>query len=110
MKSTPVMSDMGRTIRSVSIELQPWTKDDLPLVQALLGDPVMMEHLGGPEAPERIAERHQRYVGDPGVFKIVADGAAAGWVGYWEHEWQGEQIYEIGWSVLPAHQGRGAAG
>jgi RimJ/RimL family protein N-acetyltransferase len=104
------MSDMGRTIRSVSIELQPWTQDDLPLVQALLGDPVMMEHLGGPESPERIAERHQRYVGDPGVFKIVVDGAAAGWVGYWEHEWQGEQIYEIGWSVLPAHQGRGAAG
>ncbi len=46
-----------------------------------------------------------------GTFRIVegASGAAAGWVGYWEHEWRGETIYEIGWSVLPEFQGRGIA-
>ena len=93
----------------MSISLEPWTDDDLPLVQALLGDPVMMEHLGGPEDPDRIVERHARYLGNPGVFKIVVDGVGAGWVGFWEHAWQGEQIYEIGWSVLPAFQGRGVA-
>jgi RimJ/RimL family protein N-acetyltransferase len=93
----------------VTVRLEPWTEDDLPLVQALLGDPVMMEHLGGPESPEKIVERHGRYVGAPGVFKIVVDGVSAGWVGFWEHEWQGEQIYEIGWSVLPGFQGRGVA-
>src|SRR4051812_4244045 len=103
------MSDIGRTIRVVGISLAPWTKDDLPLVQALLGDPVMMEHLGGPEAPDKIVERHARYVENPSSFKIVVDGVGAGWVGFWEHEWQGEQIYEIGWSVLPAFQGRGVA-
>ena len=101
---------MRRTIRAVSIAIEPWAEDDLPLVQALLGDPVMMEHLGGPEDPDKIVARHRRYLGDPGIFKIVVDGVGAGWVGYWEHEWRGEQIYEIGWSVLPAFQGRGVAG
>jgi RimJ/RimL family protein N-acetyltransferase len=93
----------------VTIRLEAWTEDDLPLVQALLGDPAMTEHLGGPEAPEKIVERHRRYVDTPTAFKIVVDGVGAGWVGYWEHEWQGQQIYEIGWSVLPGFQGRGIA-
>jgi RimJ/RimL family protein N-acetyltransferase len=93
----------------VSIQLELWTEDDLPLVQALLGDPVMTEYLGGPEAPDKIVERHARYVGAPGCLKIVVDGVGAGWVGYWEHEWQGEEIYEMGWSVLPGFQGRGVA-
>ena len=29
--------------------------------------------------------------------------------GYWERTWQGEEVYEIGWSVLTAYQGRGIA-
>jgi RimJ/RimL family protein N-acetyltransferase len=101
---------MRRTIRRVTVRLEPWGEDDLPLLQALLGDPAMMDHLGGPEAPEKIVERHGRYLGAPGVFKVTLDGAGAGWVGYWAHDWQGESIYEIGWSVLPAFQGRGVAG
>ena len=46
------------------------------------------------------------------MFKIVdgATGQAAGSVGYWERTWRGEQVYEIGWSVIPAFQGRGLAG
>ena len=32
-----------------------------------------------------------------------------GWVGYWEREWRGGTVYEIGWSVLPEAQGRGIA-
>jgi RimJ/RimL family protein N-acetyltransferase len=73
----------------------------------------MMEHLGGPEGSERIAERQTRYEQpDSKQFKIVdeATGEGAGWVGYWEREWRGEQVYEIGWSVTPAFQGRGIAG
>ena len=93
----------------MSIHLEPWAEDDLPLLQALLGDPAMMEHLGGPEAPEKIVERHAPLPRHPGALKIMVDGVAAGWVGFWEHEWQGEPIYEIGWSVLPGFQGRGVA-
>ena len=28
--------------------IEPWGEDDLPLLDRLLGDPAMMEHLGGP--------------------------------------------------------------
>ena len=74
----------------------------------------MMEHLGGPESPERIAERHGRYLANSDrepQFRIVdgASGAAVGWVGYWERVWRDRPVYEIGWSVLPAFQGRGIA-
>jgi RimJ/RimL family protein N-acetyltransferase len=94
----------------LSVRLEPWADGDLGLLRRLLGDPAMMEHLGGPEADERIAERHRRYA-EPGSnqYRIVDDGAPAGWVGYWEREWQGEPIYETGWFVLPACQGRGLA-
>jgi RimJ/RimL family protein N-acetyltransferase len=72
----------------------------------------MMEHVGGPESAEKIAERQSRYE-LPGSkqYKIVDDatGEGVGWVGYWEREWQGNQVYEIGWAVIPAFQGRGIA-
>ena len=94
------------------IRLEPWGVEDLPLLQKCLGDPAMMEHLGGPESEEKIAERQARYE-QPGSkqFKIVdeATGEGAGWVGYWEREWRGEDVYEIGWAVIPAFQGRGIA-
>jgi RimJ/RimL family protein N-acetyltransferase len=93
----------------VSVELARWGPGDLPLLRALVGDPAMMEHLGGPEPEEKILQRQRRYEDDRGCLKIVADGEDLGWVGFWEREWQGEQVYEVGWSVLPAAQGRGVA-
>jgi RimJ/RimL family protein N-acetyltransferase len=73
----------------------------------------MMEHVGGPETRRAIAKRHRRYA-KPGSrqFKIVdeATGEGVGWVGYWERKWQGEDVYETGWAVLQAFQGRGIAG
>lgn len=90
--------------------LVPWGESDLALLQALLGDAAMMNHLGGPESAEKIAERQTRYQKpDSKQFKIVDGGESAGWVGYWEREWRDAQVYEIGWSVLPAFQGRGLA-
>jgi RimJ/RimL family protein N-acetyltransferase len=97
----------------VSVRIVPWGPGDLPLLEELLGDPAMMEHLGGPESPEKIAERQGRYERTPaGVFKVVEaeSGAAAGWVGYWDKTWRDAEVYEVGWSVLPAFQGRGIAG
>jgi RimJ/RimL family protein N-acetyltransferase len=94
------------------VRLVAWGREDLPLLERLLGDPRMMEYLGGPESREKIAERQARYQRmETGVFKVVdtATGVAAGWVGYWEREWRDEQVYEIGWSVLPEFQGRGIA-
>lgn len=94
------------------VRIEPWGEGDLPLLHGLLGDPVMMEHLGGPDTAEQIEARHARYLAssDP-VMRVVdvATGAGIGWVGYWEREWQGAQVFETGWSVLPAHWGRGVA-
>jgi RimJ/RimL family protein N-acetyltransferase len=76
----------------------------------------MMEHLGGAESPEKIAERHARYVRrDPDtglMFKIVDEesGKGVGNVGYWPRTWRGIEVYETGWMVLPEFQGRGIAG
>jgi RimJ/RimL family protein N-acetyltransferase len=95
------------------VHLDPWGEGDLPLLQKCLGDPAMMEHLGGPESAEKIAERQSRYEKpDSKQFKIVDDasGEGAGWVGYWDRDWQGEQVFEIGWAVILAFQGRGIAG
>jgi RimJ/RimL family protein N-acetyltransferase len=100
------MSDRG------AVRIEPWREDDLPLLEKLTGDPAMMEHLGGPESREKIAERQSRYERPgSGMFRIVdgATGEAVGSVGYWERVWRGQHVYEIGWSVLPAFQGRGFA-
>jgi RimJ/RimL family protein N-acetyltransferase len=89
-----------------AVHIEPWGADDLPLLQKLLGDPLMMEHLGGPESHEQLVERQQRYerIGDLGT------GQAVGSVGYWDRIEGDEQVYETGWSVIPAFQGRGLAG
>jgi RimJ/RimL family protein N-acetyltransferase len=97
----------------VNVHLEPWEDGDEPLLHKLLGDPAMMEHLGGAESAEKIAERHQRYVKMPegeAMFKIVNDdGEAVGSVGYWDNNHHDERVYETGWFVLPAFQGRGIA-
>jgi RimJ/RimL family protein N-acetyltransferase len=92
----------------LNVRLERWGPNDLPLLTALLGDPAMMEHLGGPESPEKLAERQARYEQEPGMYKIVA-GEAVGSAGYWDKEWRDATVWEVGWSVLPAHQGRGYA-
>jgi RimJ/RimL family protein N-acetyltransferase len=95
------------------VHLEPWARDDLPLLRRLTGDPAMMKHLGGAESLEKIVERQSRYeVAGSDQYKIVVDdtGAAVGWVGYWERSWRDEQVYEVGWSVLPEFQGHGIAG
>jgi RimJ/RimL family protein N-acetyltransferase len=101
--------------RTVRIEM--WGEGDLPLLKKLLGDPAMTEHLGGPESDEQLIKRQARYErltesGKGRMFKIVheATGEAVGSVGYWDSTHHGEDIYEMGWSVLPAFQGRGIAG
>jgi RimJ/RimL family protein N-acetyltransferase len=99
-----------------AVRIEPWAAADLPLLEQLLGDPAMTEHLGGPESHEQLVERQRGYeqIGDFGtgqMFKIIdeASGLAVGSVGYWDREWDGESVYETGWSVVPAFQGRGIA-
>jgi RimJ/RimL family protein N-acetyltransferase len=101
---------------SPGVRLRDWSEDDLPLLQQTMGDPAMTEHLGGPESAEQLARRHERYLALAGsgkghmlVIEIPSASAPVGSVGYWEKEWPDELIWEIGWAVIPAHQGQGIA-
>jgi RimJ/RimL family protein N-acetyltransferase len=99
---------------SASVTLVPWGSGDLPLLERLMGDPRMTAHLGGPESPDRLRARQVRYErlkGADRMFKIVdvTSGDGVGSVGFWTKEWRDEQVYEIGWMVVPESQGRGIA-
>jgi len=96
------------------IELESYGASDLPLLEKLLGNPDVMAHLGGPETPEQILQRHQRYLrlpetGTDCMFKIVLEAKAVGSIGFWEKTWRDQPVYETGWFVLPGYQGRGIA-
>ena len=99
----------------MSVRLEPWGESDLPLLRRLVGDPGMTEHLGGPASEERILAMQARYErggnGRGRAFKIVEEssGEPVGWVGYWERDWEGSAVWEIGWSVLSEWQRRGFA-
>ncbi|MBV8066979.1 MAG: GNAT family N-acetyltransferase [Candidatus Eremiobacteraeota bacterium] len=91
------------------ITLRPWTNDDLWLLHATLGDPAMMEHLGGIESAEQIEQRHARFLRSEGMFTVWERDAVVGSVGFWEKTWLGEDVYEAGWMILPQYAGRGLA-
>jgi RimJ/RimL family protein N-acetyltransferase len=97
------------------VRIEPWEDDDLELLHRA-NVPEMKQHLGGVEAPEAVARRHQRYLASNGpgpwqMYHIAVDGEdrPVGTIGFWEHEWRGETVYEVGWAVLPEFQGRGIA-
>lgn len=97
-----------------TVTLAPWSGGDLPLLERLMGDPGMTEHVGGPESPEQLCERQARYErlrGGDRMFKIVeaGSGAGVGSVGFWTKQWRDAQVYEAGWMVVPEFQGRGIA-
>ncbi|WP_064199591.1 GNAT family N-acetyltransferase [Brevibacillus brevis] len=106
---------MSTPLNTELVRIQPWADDDLSLLR-LLNAPVMMEQLGGPETEEQLLARHERYVNKDGqqtskMFSIVLlpDHTPVGSIGYWDRIWQGENVYEVGWSVLPPFQGKGIA-
>ena len=106
------------------VRLEPWTDDDFPLL-VRLNAPEMTDHLGGPETAEQLEMRHQRYVAaaQSGIFTdsdrahaayifkgiLEPEGVVVGGVNFWDREWNGELVYEMGWGVVPEFQGRGLA-
>jgi RimJ/RimL family protein N-acetyltransferase len=98
------------------IRIEPWAAGDLPLLKQTMGAPELTVYLGGPENDEKLAERQVKYErladsGEGRMFKIVdpETGESIGSVGYWDKEWLGESVYEIGWFVIKRAQGRGIA-
>jgi RimJ/RimL family protein N-acetyltransferase len=99
---------------TATVTLEPWGSGDLPLLERLMGDPRMTEHLGGPESADKLRQRQDRYErldGGDRMLKIVdkASGGGVGSVGFWTKEWRDELVYEVGWMVVPEFQGRGIA-
>ena len=99
---------------SVDITLHPWTQDDLPILYETLGNPEMMEHLGGVETPEQIRARHERFLTHDHrshmfTVRVERGNIVAGTIGFWEREWRGDSVYETGWMVLSRYAGRGIA-
>ena len=100
----------------MSVHLEPWSDDDLPVLEQTLGDPESMTYLGGPESPEQLVARQAKLValastGTGEMFTIVDDatGEKVGSVGYWHKEWRDADVYETGWNVIRLYQGRGIA-
>jgi RimJ/RimL family protein N-acetyltransferase len=100
----------------ITVRIEPWGPDDLWLEKKLMGDPATTTYLGGPESDEKMEARHARFLdlpvsGKGQMFKILdaETGEALGSVGYWETEWRGETVYEMGWGVLVPYQGKGVA-
>jgi RimJ/RimL family protein N-acetyltransferase len=99
---------------SATVTLEPWGTGDLPLLERLMGDPRLTEHLGGPEHTDKVRERQSRYEcleGGDRMFKIidVASSTGVGSVGFWTKAWRETGVYEVGWMVVPEFQGRGIA-
>jgi RimJ/RimL family protein N-acetyltransferase len=99
------------TVHGRVAHIEPWGTGDFKLLEQL-NAPEMTEHVGRPESPEKLAERQSRYEKtNSRQYKIIAEpgGEGVGWVGYWEHDWRDEQVWEVGWAVVPSFQGRSIA-
>ncbi len=101
--------------QTITVHIRPWCDEDLPILERIFSDPQTMEFLGQVETPEQIRQRHQRYLtGNNGMLHMYAirvgpENAAAGLVGFWEHDANGVLVYETGWVVLHEFQGQGVA-
>lgn len=99
---------------ALDLRLEPWSDDDLEL-ELRANTPEMKEFLGGEEPFDAVVARHARFLelpvtGAGQMFRIaLPDAPGVGSVGYWEREWHGRQVYEMGWHVLSEYQGRGLA-
>jgi RimJ/RimL family protein N-acetyltransferase len=93
------------------VQLRAYTDADFAFTERMETDPVVMAHLGGPVDPARLPRVHRLRLADPWWFVITEapGGPAAGTIGIWATEHDGEPIHETGWTVAPEYQGRGLA-
>ncbi|MFD9793874.1 GNAT family N-acetyltransferase [Streptomyces sp. NPDC059070] len=99
----------------IPVLLTPWSVEDLTLLHHS-NSPAMTSHTGGPETEEALLKRQHRYEAlsarpaeEGRMFRVSLEdsGEPVGSVGYWPRTWQGEEVYETGYGILPEFQGRG---
>ena len=98
------------------MRLVPITAADEDLAVRLECDPELMRHIGGPRLEADVRAAHRRRLAlmaqsTARMYKIVSDDSDGelGTIGIWKIDWKGPQAYEMGWFVLPKHQGQGIA-
>jgi RimJ/RimL family protein N-acetyltransferase len=98
------------------MRLELMTEEDVELRVRMETDPGLMSELGGPRPKEDIERAHAKSLllaaeGECWPVKIIPDGSdvPAGNVDIFRSSHDGEDIYEIGWMILPEFQGRGLA-
>ena len=98
---------------TTAVQLRPWSADDLPVLERN-NAPEMTVHLGGPESPAKVRDRHDRYQrhwleGTAWMFTARVDDEPVGLVGYWNTTHEGRDVFECAYGILPEFQGRGLA-
>lgn len=98
-----------------AVTLRPWSADDLPVIERS-NTPEMTVYLGGPETAEKVLERQAKFLrlwetNEGWMFTVSIPDATepVGSVGYWTTTWHDVPVYETGWSIATAYQGRGIA-
>jgi RimJ/RimL family protein N-acetyltransferase len=98
-----------------TVTLRRWGEGDLAILERS-NTPEMTRFLGGPESEEALANRQARFLrlwreGEARMFAVESAGEAeaVGSIGYWKKSWQGDDVYETGWSIATPYQGRGLA-
>lgn len=96
------------------MQLVPITAADEELTVRMECDPELMRYIGGPRPEVDVRAAHKRRLalmekGAACMYKIVAEdpNQVLGTIGIWKIDWKGPQAYEMGWFVLPEHQGKG---
>ncbi|WP_428961197.1 GNAT family N-acetyltransferase [Micromonospora fluostatini] len=97
----------------MDVRLEPWSESALDLLRRI-NTAQMRRHVGGPEPEEELLARHRRYLAMPAagrgcMFAVLLGDDMVGSIAYHQRDWQGRQIYETGWNVLPPFQGQGVA-
>ena len=89
----PVAGRGPGPVVTTPVQLRPWSADDLPVLERN-NTPEMTVHLGGPESPEKVRDRHERYQrhwleGTAWMFTARVDDEPVGLVGYWNTDPRG---------------------
>ncbi len=98
------------------MRLVPITAEDEDLAVRVECDPELMRHIGGPRPESHVRAAHKRRLdlaekGEARMYKIVDDAfeEVLGTIGIWRIDRKNPNTYEMGWFVLPEHQGKGVA-
>lgn len=106
---------MDYFLKSNRLGFRPWTNEDLPLAQALWGNPKVTARIGGPFSPEQVRARHNseiRMFESWGIqywpIFLLADDGHVGCAGFRTYA-ANESAWELGFHLLPGFWGQGLA-